>query len=62
MNLKGRVAKKIADEVELKLFEGLKSTFEYDYDDCDPEIQTSQDFYLRLADKIILQVKRDLKK
>jgi hypothetical protein len=61
MSLKYEVAKMICDSIELGLFEGIKSSFDYD-DDCDPEIQHSQEYYLKLADKVIKKVKRSLKK
>ena len=57
-NLEYQIAVMIAKELEFKLYEASEHTFEYDYDDCDPEISRAQDIYLRLSKKIINKVKK----
>jgi ribosomal protein S27E len=52
-----RIAVLMAKEIETKVYESDKHTFEYDPDNCDPEISSVQEFYLKTAKKVIKRIK-----
>jgi hypothetical protein len=55
MELKYKIAKMIASDIELGLLEGTGCTFEDDNEW--PESKQNRDFYLRLAEKVIKEIK-----